>query len=105
MKSMHGVEPNEKLWKIGAPKFVAEVDTKGKTDRYKVIGTLFLYVTELESSLQTLPTRRTIAQRRKQNASPQVPDVEREHVEEHLAQCRAFLLEWTSKKRPAAAER
>ena len=30
-------------------------------------------------------------------SSPQVPNIDRRHIEEHLALCRSFILEWTTK--------
>ena len=108
LESTGGIEPGKRAWAIGDLRLVDENDAKGKEVLYHVKASPFLYLCALETMMRTLAKagsypvtdpedNRTLEEVR---VRPQRLMIERELIEDHLANCRSFVLEWTTKPRP-----
>ena len=108
LESTGGIEPGKRAWAIGDLRIIDENDAKGKEVQYHVRANPFLFLCALEVMLRTLTKAgsfwvtdpeddRPIDEVR---AQPQRIMIDRELIEDHLANCRSFVLEWTTKARP-----
>ena len=109
LESTHGIEPNRTAKKMGTFRILDEAENpRPKTIQYQIGSNPFLFICALEVMLRTMTKAgtywvddpeddRSSAERTKQ---PRRLMLDREPIEEHLAQCRAFVLEWSTKQRP-----
>ena len=108
LQSTGGIEPTKKQWQVGDLRLLTQDEGKEKEVRYRAGANPFLFLMALESMLRTLAKAgsypvddpdddRTEAERKE---CPQVLNIDRELIEDHLAQCRAFVIEWSTKARP-----
>ena len=109
LESTGGIEPNKKQWMVGDLRLVDPAeDSKNKETSYQVKANPFLFLCALEVMLRTLTKagsywvtdpedNRTPEEVR---ARPLCLMIDRELIEDHLAQCRAFVIEWTTMRSP-----
>ena len=107
LESTQGIEPKKKIFKIGDLKLLTDADNDKKTD-YSHKANPFLFICGLEVMMRTLCKAGTYYVADPEDdctdaeklLQPKVLNIERECIEEHLAQCRAFAVEWSTKAHP-----
>jgi hypothetical protein len=114
LESTSGIEPTKKQWKVGDLKLIDDSEVKNREVSYRHNSNPFLFLCCLEVMMRTLakagsyyvedpeappldPERTTVP---KATMLQQVLNIDRSLVEDHLAQCRAFVLEWSTKSKP-----
>ena len=106
LESTNGLETNKKQWKLGNVRFIGEEDMKEKTDTYSIKSNPLLYLIALEAHQRTLCKAGTYYIKDPQDdrppediaSSPLRLNIEREPIENHLARCRSFVMEWTTRE-------
>ena len=108
LEATHGIEPNQRVRQLAGLKVLFGEEEKTKKTGYPVKGNPFLYLTALEETLRTLTKAGTFWVDDPQDTrslnekalNPQRLMIERECIEEHIAKCRRFVLEWVTKTPP-----
>ena len=102
--STQGIEPDKKTMKL-ADLTVLCPEHKRNDNGYSIGTSPFLWLMSLEVYLRTFCKAGSYLVTDPEDdrpaaeiaASLQVPNIDRRHIEEHLALCRSFTLEWTTK--------
>jgi hypothetical protein len=108
LESTSGIEPGKKQFTIGDLRLVTEEDRKGKEVQYRHNSNPFLFICCLEVMLRTLCKAGTFwcddpeddRTPEEIRVRPKRLMIERDPIEQHLAQCRAFTIEWSTKQHP-----
>ena len=107
LHSTHGIEPVKKRLKIGQLDVLTNEDRKPSTQSHVLNQNPFLWLLALENFLRSLCKAGSYLVEDPEDersaeaitARPKVLNVDRAPIEEHLAQCRAFILEWINKSK------
>ena len=108
LQTTGGIEPNKRQWKVGDFKFFDKDEMeKGKEQAFRVSTNPFLFLCAQEVQLRTLAKAGSYwvtdpeddRSPEEKQANPQRLNIERELIEDHLAECRSFVIEWTTKSR------
>ena len=102
--STQGIEPDRKTMKLAGLTVLCP-EQKRNDNGYNIGTSPFLWLMSLEVYLRTFCKEGSYLVTDPEDdrsaseiaASPQVPSIDRRHIEEHLALCRSFILEWTTK--------
>ena len=102
--STQGIEPEKKTMMIGNLTALCP-EQKRNDNGYSIGANPFLWLMSLEVQLRTLCKAGSYLVTDPEDdrpdadiaAAPQVPNIDRGHIDEHLAFCRAFILEWITK--------
>ena len=108
LESTGGIEPNKKTWDLPGLRLVDDSQAKGKQVHCQIKSNPHLFLYALEAMLRTLAKagsywvidpedERTESDRA---AQPERLNIDRELIEDHLANCRKFVIEWTTKPKP-----
>ena len=102
--STQGIEPEKKTMMIGSLTALCP-EQKRNDNGFSIGGNPFLWLLSLEVMLRTLCKAGSYLVTDPEDdranaeiaAAPQVPNIDRSYIEEHLASCRSFILEWVTK--------
>ena len=108
MRALHstkGIEPKKQILKLGEVQMLRNEEIKTNDRGFAINGNPFLWLIALENVLHTLCKAGSYMVDDPEDnrppdiraASPQVLNIERSYIEEHVAYCRNFIVEWTTK--------
>ena len=108
MRTLHstkGIEPRKQILKMGEMQMLRNEDMKSNDRGFAINGHPFLWLIALEHFLHSLCKAGSYLvdgpedtrQPEVRTALPQVLNIDRDCIEEHLVSCRNFMLEWTTK--------
>ena len=105
LHSTHGIEPVKKRIQIGEHDLLTNEHKKPTNQSHGLNQNPFLWLLALKDVLRSLCKAGSYLVHDPEDdrspesisACPKVLNIERAPVEEHLAQCRSFIIEWTTK--------
>ena len=109
LESTGGIKPGKRLWKMGDMKILVDNEEAKDSDvQYHIKANPFHLLCAMESYLRTFTKAGCYYVKDPEDdrpaaeisRKPMVLMVDREIIEEHLANCRSFILEWTTSDRP-----
>ena len=105
LRTLHyiqGIEPEKKIMKVGDFNLL-HPELKRNEKGYNIGNNPFLWLMSLEVFLRTLCKAGSYLvtdpedDRPPEVIAPQVPNIDRRQIEEHLAMCGSFIIEWSTR--------